>query len=99
MKKDRNCGMNNYADYQMMPFMPGMPNIAMSPGMNPNMVVNPNMGAMGAYPNTVTNINTNTNDEEINRLEQRINMLERRVAALEGNNNYGNYSSNSYQML
>lgn len=96
MKKDRNCGMNNYPDYSMMPFgnMPGMPNMAMNPAMG----MNPNMGAMGAYPNTVTNINTNTNDDEINRLEQRINMLERRVAALEGNN-YGNYSSNSYQML
>ena len=93
MKKDRNCGMNNYPDYSMMPF--AMQNM----GMNPAMAMNPNMGAMGAYPNTVTNINTNTNDEEINRLEQRVNMLERRVSALEGNNNYGNYSSNSYQML
>ena len=81
MKKDRNCGcgMNNYPDYQMMPY---------NMGMNQNMM---------GYPGNVTNINTN--DDEINRLEQRVNMLERRVAALEGNNNYGSYSSNSYQML
>ena len=93
MKKDRNCGcgMNNYPDYQMMPY---------NMGMGPNMMMNPNMGMnqnMMGYPGNVTNINTN--DDEVNRLEQRVNMLERRVAALEGNNNYGSYSSNSYQML
>lgn len=91
MKKDRNCGMNNYPGYVMpLPVMPGMPNITMSP----NMGYIPN----NSYPSNVTT-NVNTNDDEINRLEQRVNMLERRVAALEGNNSYGNYSSNSYQML
>lgn len=77
--------MNNYP--YVLPIMPGMPNITMSP----------NMGFPNNYP-SVTN-NVNTNEDEINRLNNRINMLERRVAILEGNNSYGNYSSNSYQML
>lgn len=81
MKNDRNCGMNNYPYFGMpMMQMPGMPNISMTPNMT----------------NYQQPVNLNTNNDDINRLEQRINMLERRVSNLESNNNY---SSNSYQML
>ena len=85
MKKDRNCGMPQMPIYPTMP-IPQPPMGMPVPNMMPQ-----------NYPNSVTNINTN--EDELNKLEQRVNMLERRVSMLEGNNNYNNYSSNTYQML
>ena len=91
MKKDRNCGMNNYPGYVMpLPVMPGMPNITMSP----NMGYVPN----NSYPSNVTT-NVNTNDDEIKMQNEENKKYNFNLAALEGNNSYGNYSSNSYQML
>ena len=102
MKKDRNCGGNNYPVY---PTYPGM----MMPGMiGPSMPmpIPPTYGYSNSMPPTMMQgnqmsqgLSSNTIEQQFNQMQQQINNLERRVGRLEGNpNNTTSFGSN-YQMM
>ena len=97
MKKDRNCGMGNYAG--MAPNYGGMvmPGVFPMPG-----AMNYPLSGYENVPNSSTGLNsygspdlTNLSNK-VNSLEQRINRLENLV----NNGTYSNgYNSSNYQMM
>lgn len=94
MKKDRNCGFNNYS--QAIPIM-GMPQPVMMPQPYPQ--------ASYTQPvYTQSQSNSYNIEQQINNLKQQLNSLENRVSKLEGTtsttNNYTNkYNDSNYYML
>lgn len=94
MKKDRNCGFNNYS--QAIPIM-SVPQPMMMPQPYPQTTY--------TQPTfTQTQSNSYNLEQQINNLKQQVNSLENRVSKLEGvsttTNNYSNkYNDSNYYML
>lgn len=96
MKKDRNCGFNNYS--QAIPIM-GMPQqfmMSAQPAYAQPTYVQP------TYPQAQSS--SYNVEQQINSLKQQVNNLENRVSKLEGanttTNNYSNkYNDSNYYML
>lgn len=94
MKKDRNCGFNNYS--QAIPIM-GVP----QPMIMPQPYPQPTYAQSSYVQNQSTSYNV---EQQINNLKQQVNSLENRVSKLEGTstttNNYSNkYNDSNYYML
>ena len=99
MKKDRNCGGNNYPIY---PTYPGM----MMPGMVPPSMpipMPPTYGYSGSMPmqsNQMSQgLSSNIVEQQLNQMQQQINNLERRVTRLESNTNNTTSFGSNYQMM
>lgn len=97
MKKDRNCGMNQYPIYPNY----GMP----APGMGPAMVpiqMTPNYQGQSPIMPNIDIINNNQDDDLMN-IKRQLNNLEKRVSRLENslnNNSFGNkYTDSNYHVL
>lgn len=102
MKKDRNCGGNNYPIY---PTYPGM----MMPGMmGPSMPIPmpPTYGYSGSMPTTMMQgnqmsqgLSSNIVEQQLNQMQQQINNLERRITRLESTTNNTTSFGSNYQMM
>ena len=97
MKKDRNCGMGNYAG--MVPNYGGMvmPGVFPMPGM-----IDYPISGFNNVPNNSTTLN-NYGAGDLTNLSNKVNSLEQRINRLENlvnNGTYSNgYNSSNYQMM
>ena len=101
MKDKRNCGNNmNYPVYQQPMMVPSMGYPMYQGGFQPNMMGIQNM--QGMNNNMMSDISSNTFEQQINNIEKQINLLDQRVTRLENlnNNNINNkYNDSNYYMV